>query len=56
MLPIERRIAALEERAKDDSLNVVAVLAGESEGEALQRVGLLSGARVVLCTGLDLEL
>ena len=56
MQSLERRIAALEVRASDDGLNVVAVLPGESEREALHRVGLPPGARVVFCAGLDLEL
>jgi len=44
----ERRIAALEAGATDDTLNVVIVEDGETQADALQRAGLSPDARRVL--------
>lgn len=44
----ERRIAALEAGATDDTLKVVLVEDGETQADALKRVGLPPDARRVL--------
>ena len=57
MLNTERRIAALEAGASDDSMRIIAVEDGETQSAALKRVGLLLGAlRVVFVTSLDARL
>ena len=57
MLNIERRIAALEAGASDDSMKIIAVEDGETQTAALKRVGLHLGAlRVVFVTSLDARL
>lgn len=56
MLTIERRIAALESSASDNDIKIVIVEDGETQAEALNRVGLPPDARVVLCTPLDVLL
>ena len=57
MLNIERRIAALEASASDDSLKIIIVKDGETQADALQRMGLMPGAlRVVCVTPLDVKL
>ena len=48
MLTIERRIAALEASASDDSLKIIIVEDGETQAEALSRAGYQSGAKGVL--------
>ena len=53
MLQIERRIAALENSASDKALKVVVVLDGETQADALKRVGLLEDRRVLFVTPLD---
>ena len=49
MLNIERRIAALEASASDDSLKIIIVKDGETQADALKRVGLTPGALRVVC-------
>ena len=53
MLATERRIAALEDSASDKTLKLVVVLDGESQADALTRVGLPPDARAVFLTELD---
>lgn len=54
MLNTERRIAALEASASDDSLKTIIVADGETQAAALQRMGLMPGAlRAVCVTPLD---
>ncbi len=52
MLNIERRIAALESSASA-GLHIVIVEDGETQAEALERLGLPPNARVVCLTPLD---
>lgn len=52
MLTIEKRIAALEASA-DDGLRVVIVEDGETQADALERLGLSDARRVVYLTPLD---
>ena len=57
MLNIERRIAALEASASDDSLKIIIVEDGETQADALHRMGLMPGALRVMCvTPLDVKL
>ena len=57
MLNIERRIAALEAGASDDSMKIIAVEDGEIQTAALKRVGLHPGVlRMVFITSLDARL
>lgn len=57
MLNIERRIAALEASASDDSMKIIIVEYGETPADALKRAGLMPGAlRVVCITPLDASL
>jgi len=53
MQTTERRIAALEDSASDKTLKLVVVLDGESQADALKRVGLPPDARVLYLTPLD---
>lgn len=53
MQAIERRIAALEDSASDKGLKVVVVLDGESQADALKRLGLAPDVRAVFLTELD---
>ena len=54
MLPIERRIAALEASTRDDSMKIVLLEDGETQADALKRAGLMPNALGVLyCTPLD---
>ena len=54
MLTNERRIAALEMSASDDTIKIVIVEDGKTQAEALKRAGLPPDARgVVYCTPLD---
>ena len=56
MLNTERRIAALEASASDDSMKIIIVEDGETQA-ALQRAGLMPHAlRVVCVTPLDARL
>ena len=57
MLNTERRIAALEVSASDDGVKIVIVEAGETQADALKRMGLAPSAlRVVCVTPLDVKL
>ena len=57
MLSIERRIAALEASASDDSMEIIAAANDETQTAALKRVGLQLGAlRVVFIISLDARL
>ena len=57
MLNTERRIAALEASASDDSMKIIMVDDGETQAKALKRAGLMPGAlRVVCVTPLDARL
>ena len=57
MLNIERRISALEASASDDSLKIIIVEDGETQADAVKRIGLMPGAlRVVCVTPLDVKL
>ena len=57
MLNTERRIAALEASASDDSMKIIVVEDGETQAAALKRAGLMPGAlRVVCVTPLDARL
>ena len=57
MLNIERRIAALEASVSDNSMKIVMLDDGETQANALMRVGLTPGAlRVVCVTPLDARL
>lgn len=57
MLNTERRIAALEASASDDSMKIIIVEHGETQADALKRAGLTLGAlRVVCVTPLDARL
>ena len=57
MLNIERRIAALEASTSDDGVKIIIVENGETQADALERVGLMAGAlRVVCVTPLDVRL
>ena len=49
MLNTERRIAALEASASDDSLKIIIVKDGETPAEAFRRVGLEPDALRVMC-------
>lgn len=49
----KRRIAALEDSASDKALKLVVVMDGESQADALKRVGLPPDARVVYLSELD---
>ena len=53
MLSIEKRIAALEASASDDALKIVIVEDGDTQAEALERLGLSDARRVVCLTPLD---
>lgn len=55
MLNIEKRIAALESSA-DAGLTVVIVEDGETQAEALERLGVPPDARVVFGSPLDEKL
>lgn len=53
-MSIEKRIAALEMSASDDTIKIIIVEDGETQAEALKRAGLPADARgVVYCTPLD---
>lgn len=57
MQQIERRLAALEAKANDDSLKIVVVEDGGLKAAALHRAGLkLDSLGVVFVTALDLRL
>ena len=57
MLNIEKRIAALEANANDDSMKIIIVKHGETQADALKHAGLIRGAlRVVCVTPLDARL
>ena len=57
MLNTERRIAALEASASDDSMKIIIVEDGETQAEALERIGLSPDAlRVVCISPLDARL
>ena len=57
MLNTERRIAALEASASDDSMKIVIVKDGETQADALKRAGLLLSTLCVVCvTPLDARL
>ena len=57
MLNTERRIAALEAGASDDSMRIIAVEDGETQSAALKRVGIhLCALRIVFITSLDVGL
>ena len=57
MLNIEKRIAALEASTSDDGAKIVIVEECETQADALVRVGLMAGARRVVCvTPLDVRL
>ena len=57
MLNIERRIAALEASASDDSLKIIIVEDGETQADAVKRMGMMPGVlRVVCVTPLDVKL
>lgn len=57
MMSIERRVAALERSSNDDSPKIVVVEDGETQADALKRLGLPPDARgVVWCTTLDVLL
>ena len=57
MLNTEKRIAALEISASDDSMKIIVVEDGETPADALKRVGLEPDALRVMCvTPLDVEL
>lgn len=53
MQATEIRIAALESSASDKTLKLVVVLDGESEADALKRVGLPPDVQAVFLTALD---
>lgn len=56
MLTTEKRIAALEQSASDDSVKIVIVYPGETQANALKRVGLPPDVRgVVWGTPLDID-
>lgn len=48
MLTIERRIAALEDSASDDSIKIIIVEDGETQAAELSRAGYQNGALGVL--------
>lgn len=48
MLTTKKRISALEISASDDSMKMVIVEDGETQAEALKRVGLPPDARAVI--------
>ena len=57
MLRTERRIAALEASAGDDSMKIVMLEEGETQANALMRAGLIPGAKRLVCiTPLDAKL
>ena len=57
MLNTERRIAALEASAGDDSMKIVMLEEGETQANALMRAGLIPGAKRLVCiTPLDAKL
>lgn len=57
MLNTEKRIAALESSASDDTLKIIIMEDGETQAEALKRAGLMPTAlRVVCVTPLDARL
>lgn len=49
MQSIERRVAALETSAIDGRLRIIIVLEGETQAEALVRIGLSPDALRVVC-------
>ena len=54
MLNTEKRIAALEASAIDDTIRVIVIEDGEAKAEVFKPVGLGSGAlRVIYLTPLD---
>ena len=54
MLNTEKRIAALETSASDDSMKIIMLKDGETQAAALKRSGYLPDALGVLyCTPLD---
>lgn len=54
MLTIERRIAALEASASDDTMKIIIIAYGETQADALKRAGYPPDALgVVLGTPLD---
>jgi hypothetical protein len=57
MLTIERRVAALEASASDGSMKIIIVEDGETQADALERIGLSPHAlRVVCISPLDARL
>ena len=57
MLNIERRIAALESSADDGLMKIIIVEDGETQAQALTRLGVPPDARrVVYMTPLDVKL
>ena len=57
MLNIERRLAALEARTSDDGVKIVILNDGDTQANALKRVGLtLRAPRVVCVAPLDARL
>ncbi len=57
MQTIEKRIAALEAKASDDTVKIVVVWEGETDAEALERAGLPPDALdVVYGTPFDAKL
>ena len=53
---IERRVAALEDKAFDNSMKVLLLMDGETEAEALLRSGYPADSRVVFCSEVDARL
>lgn len=49
MLNTERRIAALEASTTDDALKIIVLEDGETQADALERIGLSPGALRVVC-------
>ena len=49
MLNTERRIAALEASAIDDTIRVIVIEDGETKADALKRIGLSPQALRVVC-------
>ena len=57
MANIEKRVAALEAASTDDTLQIVVVEDGETQADALKRVGLpLDALRVMYVTPSDVVL
>ena len=57
MLNTEKRIAALEASALDDTMKIIIVESNEAKAEALERIGLSPHApRVVCISALDARL